>query len=133
MMSEVQAYLNQIDPKRQADIAELHRLIRIWQPDLAVKMWRSMGQPIIGFGQASYKYSSGKEGVWFVIGLAAHKRYNSLYVWGFVDGKYLLEAYEGKLGSGKCGKACLNFRRLSDLKLDVLKEVVDLAASQNRT
>lgn len=129
-MEEVSAYLEQVPQDRRADVVRTYELIKDWHPDLEVKMWGSMGAAIIGFGAAAYKYKSGREGKWFIIGLSARKRYNSLYIWGFEDGRYLLEAYGDKLGRVKYGKCCLNFKTLADLDLSVLREVVDLAVGQ---
>lgn len=129
-MSEVVRYLENIPAKQKEDIHKLYELIRDWQPSLKIKMWRSMGQDIIGFGQASFRYSDGRLGSWFVIGLATCKNYSSLYIWGFDQGRYLLEVYGTKLGRVKCGKSCLNFKNFRDLELSVLRRVVALAVEQ---
>ena len=131
-MNDVETYLNQLESEQQRVVRHLYLLIQKWQPGLAIRMWDSMKQDIIGFGQASYRYKSGKEGSWFIVGLSALKNYNSLYIWGFAEEGYLLEQYAQRLGAVKCGKCCLNFKSISDLNLDVLKEVIGIAVEQTR-
>ena len=131
-MQAVDKYLNQLEAKRRADFKQLIDLILKWQPDLTMKMWTSMKRAIIGFGRVSYKYRSGRQAQWFIIGLSALKNYNSLYIWGFKDGQYLLEAHGSKLGKVKCGKCCLNFKDLADINLESLEKVVTSAVQQAR-
>lgn len=123
----VAAYLRGLGNESRSALKALDRLIRAWQPQLEVKLWQSMGYPIIGYGRSSYVLSNGRTNEWFIVGLAAHKSYLSLYVWGVVDGRYLLDHYQDRLGRVKTGRACLNFKSLADLDLKTLKEVVERA------
>lgn len=130
----VAAYIDGFDEQTRAVLRELDRLIRIWQPQLEVELWQSMGFPIIGYGSCRYRLRSGKENRWFIVGLAAHKSYLSLYLWGFVDSRSLVEVYKDRLGQIKAGRACLNFKAVSDLNLEVLAEAVQAAVdSQTQT
>jgi hypothetical protein len=84
--------------------------------------------PIIGYGKYHYKSASGREGDWFLIGLAAGKNYYSLHICvGDKDG-YLVERNAAKLGKVKAGRSCINFKKLEDLKLDVAMGLVKQAA-----
>lgn len=87
-------------------------------------MWSTM----IGYGSHHYRYASGREGDWFVVGLANQKRYVSLYLCATVDGAYLPEANAQRLGKVSVGKGCIRFRRLADLNLDVVAELVRTAS-----
>ena len=82
------------------------------------KMW---GPSIIGFGDTHYQYESGREGDWFLIGFSPRKANLTLYIRGGLP-KYadLL----GQLGKHKTGKGCLYINRLSDVNLDVLKQII---------
>lgn len=84
-----------------------------------------MGSGMIGYGRYHYRYASGREGDWCLLGLASHKRYISLYVTA-EDGKggYLAEAYRDRLPKADIGKSCVRFRRLDDLDQDALRELV---------
>lgn len=69
-------YIAQIDvPDRKADIVELDRMIR----EIAPELERRLESGMLGYGRYRYRYASGREGEWCVIGLASQKRYVSLY------------------------------------------------------
>lgn len=81
-------------------------------------MW---GGSIIGFGDWHYKYESGREGDFFVIGFSPRKQQISLYLMtGFKKYDELL----AKLGKHKTGKSCLYIKRLSDVDLAVLESLL---------
>jgi hypothetical protein len=83
--------------------------------------------PIIGYGKYRYKASSGREGDWFLIGLAAGKSYYSLHICSCDKNGYLVEQSAAKLGKVKTGRSCINFKKLEDLKLDVAMGLVKKA------
>ena len=81
-------------------------------------MW---GDSIVGFGSYHYKYESGREGDWFVTGFSPRKRNLTLYIMsGFDEYDKLL----GKLGKHSIGKSCLYIKKIEDVDVDVLKELV---------
>jgi hypothetical protein len=88
------------------------------------KFWGGTDQRIIGYGSYHYKGRSGAEGEWFIVGLAVQKNYLSLYVSGAADGTSLAKLYAPRLGKAKAGSANIQFRRSSDVDLDVLRELV---------
>ncbi len=116
--ASVEAYLDAIaDETRRQDCRELVRLMsRIsGQPP---KMW---GPSIVGFGSYHYRYESGREGDFCLTGFSSRKRDISIYLMAYFDGhtKFLEQ-----LGKHKMGKSCLSVRKLSDVKLDVLEQLV---------
>jgi Domain of unknown function (DU1801) len=81
-------------------------------------MW---GSSIVGFGTYHYVYASGREGDWPVLGFSPRKESLTLYLSsGFKDYAALLE----KLGKHKTAKACLYIKKLEDVDLGVLKELL---------
>ena len=86
--------------------------------------WSGSQQRIIGYGSYHYKGRSGGEGEWFVVGLAAQKNYLSLYVNAAEDGGHLIKRYADRLGKVKAGSANVTFKRLADIELPVVKEMV---------
>lgn len=84
------------------------------------KMW---GPSIIGFGQYHYKSErSRQEGDWPLVGFSPRKAAISLYVFsGLPEHEYLLEG----LGKFKMGKGCIYAKKLSDINLDVLKNIME--------
>jgi hypothetical protein len=83
------------------------------------KMW---GASIIGFGSYHYKSDRSKqEGDWPLVGFSPRKTAISLYVYtGMPEHEYLLE----DLGKFKMGKACIYVKKLSDINLDVLENII---------
>jgi hypothetical protein len=83
------------------------------------KMW---GSSMIGLGQYHYKSDRSKqEGDWPILGFSPRKAAISLYVYfGGEDQDALLE----KLGKFKMGKACIYVKKLEDIDLSVLKELM---------
>lgn len=82
------------------------------------RMW---GSSIVGFGQYHYKYDSGHEGDSCLTGFSPRKQNITLYVMpGAAGHPALLE----KLGKHKAGKGCLYIKRLADIDMAVLQELV---------
>jgi hypothetical protein len=89
------------------------------------RMW---GTSIVGFGDRHYHYASGREGDWFVVGFSPRKENLTLYLtFGGIEDIELVK----KLGKYKAGKGCLYIKRLQDVNLDVLKELISLTVSMN--
>ena len=82
-------------------------------------MW---GDNIIGFGTYHYKYASGREANWFLTGFSPRVQNLTLYI---MDGFDEYDALLGKLGKHSTGKSCLYVKRLENIDLDVLREMVE--------
>ena len=79
---------------------------------------------MLGYGTYHYKYASGREGDWMVIGLANQKNYISLYSC-LSDGKnYVAEKHKDGLPKANVGKSCIRFRKLEDIDLEVIKRIL---------
>ena len=82
------------------------------------KMW---GTNIVGYGSYHYRYASGQEGDWPLVGLSPRKQNLTLYIMaGFDDYPELM----AKLGKYKTGKSCLYLKRLADVDTAVLEKLV---------
>lgn len=105
------------DPQKRRDCRAVARLMKE-ATGKRPKMW---GDSIVGYGKYHYKYESGREGDFFLTGYSPRKQNLTLYVMnGFDDRDELLE----KLGKHKTGKSCLYIKRLDDVDLDVLEELI---------
>jgi hypothetical protein len=82
---------------------------------------RLWGSSILGFGDFRYKYDSGREGDWFLTGFAPRKEQLTLYLWRLDT----LEPLLTRLGRHTKGKGCLHIRRLSDVDVHVLQEMIE--------
>ncbi len=111
----VEEFLNSVtDPKKRADSFEVLKLMK----DVTKEEPCMWGNSIVGFGDYHYKYKSGREGDWFLIGFSPRKQYLTLYI---VAGFDHYEDLLAKLGKYKTGKSCLYLKRLSDVNSDILK------------
>jgi hypothetical protein len=119
-------YVATVEDRRRTDVAALDALIRETAPDLE----RVMSGPAIGYGPFHYRYASGREGDAALIGLAANKRYLSLYVLCATEAGYLAETYRERLPKASIGKACVRFTSLANVDVDVLRELIKEAASR---
>lgn len=82
------------------------------------------GTSIVGFGEYHYKYASGRENDWFKMGFSPRKANLTIYIMSGYDDKRALLA---RLGRHSLGKSCLYVRRLSDIDLSVLRELLEQA------
>jgi len=86
-------YINSLEEPRKTEIKKLHSLICKTVPNLKPHMKYGM----LGYGTYHYKYASGRQGDWMIIGLANQKNYISLYAC-LSDGKqYVAEKYRKDL------------------------------------
>ena len=122
-------FLAALPADRRDTMTTVHKAIRKAVPKLAPFMTSGMGpSPIIGYGKYHYKSASGREGDWFIIGLAAGKTGYALHICVGGEGGYLVERNAAKLGKVKTGRSCINFKKLEDLKLGVAMGLVKQAA-----
>lgn len=115
----VEEFLNTVSDtkKRQDSFVMLDLMKKITKAE--PKMW---GGSIVGFGSYHYKYESGREGDWFLTGFSPRKQNLSIYIMsGFDRNKELLE----KPGKHKTGKGCLYIKKVEDINLDALKELIE--------
>jgi len=123
------AYLASLPKPTRDDLVALDREISAVMSDQERvlwegPMWGGTHQRIIGYGAYRYTNRSGDDVDWFVVGLAAQKSYLSLYVNAVEGGRYIGQDYADRLGKVKAGSANLQFKRLADIDLDVLRELV---------
>jgi hypothetical protein len=82
---------------------------------------RLWGSSIIGFGRYHDRYESGREGDWFLTGVSPRKPNPTLDIMpGFANHEELL----AKLGKHETGKACVYINRLTDMDLDMLRQMI---------
>jgi hypothetical protein len=81
------------------------------------------GSSIVGFGSYHYRYESGRTGDAPLAGFSPRKPALVVYLVGGFEDRYpeLLE----HLGPHTAGKACLYLKRLADVDLDVLRQLVE--------
>lgn len=82
------------------------------------RMW---GASIVGFGRYAYKGASGRAGEWMLTGFSPRKANLSLYI---LTGLDTSAAQLAKLGKHSTGKGCLYIKRLSDVDVKVLEQLI---------
>ncbi|MGD8395684.1 MAG: DUF1801 domain-containing protein [Candidatus Eiseniibacteriota bacterium] len=124
--ASVTAFLDAIqDPETRRDCRTLARMMREITGARAA-MW---GESMVGFGSYHYRYASGREGDWFLAGFSPRRQNLTIYIMaGFSGSARLL----GRLGRHRTGKACLYVKRLADVDLDVLRELIERSVDAKR-
>lgn len=111
-------FLNAVeDDKKREDSFKLLEMMKEITGE-SPKMW---GPSIVGFGSYHYKYDSGREGDWFVAGFSPRKQSLTLYI---MSGFRRYDELLAKLGKHTHGKSCLYIKKLEDVDMSVLKEMV---------
>lgn len=81
-------------------------------------MW---GTSIVGFGSYHYKYASGQQGDWMLVGFAPRKNRLTLYIMPGFEGYQELLA---KLGKHSKGQSCLHLTSLEAVHMPSLTALV---------
>jgi hypothetical protein len=110
----INSYVN--NEQKKTDSFQLIKLKQEWsEPE--PKMW---GPSIIGFGNYHYKCASGLEGEAPVLGFSQRKEALTLYMYSDTEKSKPLIA---NLGKFKMSKTFIYVKKLSDINIDVLKEL----------
>lgn len=114
----VDAFIDKVPDETKRD--DSHRLIEIMEElsGFPAKMW---GPSIIGFGSYHYKYESGREGDMPLVGFSPRKAEFSLYLSNEFEKR---DELLSKFGKHKTAKACIYFKKLSDIDESVLKKMI---------
>src|SRR5258705_8378087 len=124
--SSVDSYIEAIDDEiRRKDCQALAKLMA----KVTKQKPRMWGPSIIGFGSYHYKYDSGREGDSCLTGFSSRKGDISVYLMANFPGHDELLA---RLGRHKMAKACLYLRKLSDVDVTVLAQLVAASAAEVR-
>lgn len=105
------------DPQRKADALAVRKLMESVTGEPG-KMW---GESIVGFGSQHLRYESGRELDWFVVGFSPRKQSLTLYLSG---GFEPLAERLSQLGPHSTGKGCLYIKRLAEVDLGVLRQLI---------
>ena len=116
---KVEAFLASLaDGKRRNDCEQVAGLMQEITGEDPV-MW---GTSIIGFGSYHYRYASGHEGDFMITGVSPRKQALTLYI---MEGFSRHADRMSKLGTYKTGKSCLYIKKLEDIDMDVLKQMIE--------
>jgi hypothetical protein len=118
--ASVEAFLAQVpDDRRREDARRLCVMMREITGEPPA-MW---GSSIVGFGTYHYRYASGHEGDSALAGFSPRRQHLVIYLVGEFADRH--QAALARLGPHKTGKGCLYIKRLDDINLDALRELID--------
>jgi hypothetical protein len=123
--ASVATFLKGVDEGRRADCEALVKIMKQATKAEPV-MW---GPSIIGFGDLRYKGASGDMD-WFVTGFSPRKRDLTLYL---MPGVQRYPELLTKLGKHSTGRSCLYIKRLADVDMTVLRELVTTSVKDIHT
>ncbi len=127
----VDSWLESLDDERADDVRALDAIIREAIPSSRVlwvgKFWGGTDQTVIGYGDLYQPRPKGEVVHWFIAGLALQKQHISIYVNAVKDSKYIGQAYGKQLGKVKLGSASIGFKKLADLDVDILRQMLEEA------
>ena len=105
------------DAQRQKDAQAIVKIMKE-QSGFEPKMW---GPAIIGFGSYHYKYESGHEGDAPLVGFSPRKAEFAIYLTSQFDNR---EELLKQFGKHKTAKACIYFKKLEDINVEVFKKMI---------
>ena len=101
---DVDEYLRDLDPERQAALEQIRALIFQTVPGVSETMKYRM---------PTYELDD------VVVSMASQKHYMSLYM-----DTELVAKHQADLSHLNCGKSCIRFKRLDDLPLETIKRII---------
>lgn len=124
--ASVDAFLDSVDNENRREDARRVAAMMQRVTQEAPTMW---GDRIVGFGSYHYRYASGREGDWPLVGLSPGKRNLTLYIMpGFDDYQPLL----ARLGKHRTGKSCLYLNKLQGIDMRALEDLIRQSVADMR-
>ena len=118
--ASVEEFLARVcDARRREDSRRLCAMMQEITGELPV-LW---GTSIIGFGMYHYRYPSGHEGDSALAGFSPRRQHLAIYLVGEFENRH--QSVLMRLGPHRAGKGCLYIKRLDDVDLDALRELID--------
>ena len=116
----VEAFLAQVPNDQQREDA---RRLCAMMEEITGEPPAMWGSSIVGFGTYHYRYASGHEGDSALAGFSPRRQHLVIYLVGEFADRH--GAALARLGPHQTGKGCLYIKRLADVDLDALLELID--------
>lgn len=131
--ADIESYLASLPDEYKDDMMkldkEISKVMKGETRDLwGGKFWGGSEQSIIGYKDCNYTNSKKEIVKWFCVGLALQKNYISVYI-----SAYKVKDHVAKLGKVKAGSSSISFKKLSDVNLDELLKLVEIAKKEMST
>jgi len=128
---QIAQYLADQPEATREELQALHQLVLraapdcdLWFLDGRNEAGKIVSNPNIGYGTQTIRYADGKTRDFYQIGLSANTSGISLYVIGLEDKNLLRERFGQRLGKASVTGYCIKFRRLKDIDLETLEEIL---------
>jgi hypothetical protein len=139
VQQQIQAYLQSQPEPKQIDMVALHNIIcemmpkaQLWFLDGKDESGKVVSNPNIGYGVQELKYADGSIKSFYKVGISANTTGISIYIMGLSDKNILKEKFGNKLGKVSVTGYCIKFKKLADIDLPVLLEVLRFGFEQSR-
>ena len=116
----VEAFLAQVPNDQQREDA---RRLCAMMEEITGEPPAMWGSSIVGFGTYHYRYASGHEGDSALASFSPRRQHLAIYLVGEFADRH--GAALARLGPHQTGKGCLYIKRLADVDLDTLRELID--------
>jgi len=120
---DVNEFIESVKNNRRKEDAKV--LLKLFNEvtDLEPKVW---GMNIIAYGKYKYKRKNGEEFEWFNTGFSPGSKHMSVYLMFDIAKEQELLS---RLGPHSHGRGCLYIKKVEDIDLEVLKELVTKSKS----
>lgn len=113
-------YLLEVEEPKRSELRTLDGIIREILPTFGPCMISG----IMGYGQFHYKGKS-CEGEWMRVGLSANKTGISIHICAGDKNGHFPEQARDRLGKATVGRSCIRFKKLSDINLETVRELLE--------
>ncbi|MEI8073189.1 MAG: DUF1801 domain-containing protein [Bacteroidota bacterium] len=126
-IASVSDFVNAVkDPVKKSDSFQVIELMQSLS-GFDAKMW---GPSIVGFGSYHYVYESGREGDMPIIAFSPRSTGLVFYLSLSSENR---EKYLSELGKHKTEKGCISIKKLDDIKIPVLKKMIQDSLKHKKT
>ncbi len=134
---QIKKYMLSLPLHQSNDLQALHSIImqtipnnKLWFLDGKNSENKIVSNPNIGYGVQSIKYADEKTREFYQLGISANKTGISIYIIGISDKKYLIKTFGEKIGKASVSGYCIKFKKLGDINLDVLEDIIRYSIEQ---
>jgi hypothetical protein len=111
--------------QRHADCQALQATMQAATGEAPV-LW---GTAIVGFGVYRFQYDSGRSGIWPLVAFSPRKGDMAVYVANDLLAQPVALPLLAKLGRHKAGAGCINIKKLADVDLAVLQDIINASVA----
>ena len=137
VQQQIKNYIASQPEPKQEELQQLHHTILAMMPK--TKLWfldgkdekgKIVSNPNIGYGSQTMQYANGKSREFYQIGISANTTGISVYIMGLSDKNHLSQKFGKELGKATVTGYCIKFKKLADIKMDVLKAAIQFGIDQ---